>query len=157
MNACLGKMFDLKAWPLLAIFLALTATGCSSRHPIAERVELILSTATLEPTTTFELRFDDELVTPADVGKPARLSPLLIQPPLAGTFIWMSQRSIIFTPTEPMMLGRGYRFTLHAGLRSASGHPLTARLDQTLVTPAFSLLPFNPSWYVRTNAPAQPQ
>lgn len=112
---------------------------------MADGVDLVPGTWPLQPTTTYELRFSDAVVPPDLVGKQASPSPLVLRPPLAGTFVWLSQRSGVFTPTEPVKLDTEYHFTLQPGLRGANGEPLRARLDAFLRTPAFGVVESSPS------------
>ena len=92
-----------------ALCLAAVALGflvsCSQVPETSERVHLILSSESLAPSTTFELRFDEPLVDPASVGQSAQPSPLVIEPKLPGRFVWLSQRSGVFTPDQPASLG----------------------------------------------------
>ena len=126
-----------------ALCLAAVALGflvsCSQVPETSERVHLILSSESLAPSTTFELRLDEPLVDPGSVGQSARPSPLVIEPKLPGRFVWLSQRSGVFTPDQPASLGTTYRFTLQRGLKDSAGQPLNARLRRTLRTPAFAV------------------
>lgn len=99
----------------------LSLAACSSQREVSEGVELTLNTEGLEPTTTFELRFEEVVAAPGEVGRRATNSPLVITPPLAGSFEWLSRRSGLFTPSEPMALDQAYHFCLRPGLRSYRG------------------------------------
>lgn len=138
---------------LFAVFLA--ACGRPHEPGVEDGVRFIINSRELLPTSTFELRFDDAVVAAGDVGLPARESPLIVTPPLAGKFVWLSQHSGVFTPAEPTVLGTAYRFTLRRGLQRADHQPLSARLDRTLDTPQFAMTAFCPRHFNRTNAPSR--
>ncbi len=145
--------------PGLALLVLLVFwAGCSPRRQIADGVQLVLNPDTLEPTTTFELRFDQPVVRPDCVGQSATLSPLVITPALRGQFVWLSQRSGVFTPAEPAALDMEYRFQVRAGLTQADGRPLAARLDWRLRTPPLraELMCSTSSGTTDTNLPAVP-
>ncbi|HEX7652898.1 MAG TPA: hypothetical protein VF607_05295, partial [Verrucomicrobiae bacterium] len=90
-------------WLLLALGLLLTVIGC--RHSdYAQAVELVVGSDPLTPGSTFELRFTEPMVAESLVGTAAAESPLIIKPPVAGTFTWLSTRSGVFTPGEPLKL-----------------------------------------------------
>jgi uncharacterized protein YfaS (alpha-2-macroglobulin family) len=109
-----------------------------------------------EPGTTFELRFDTPMVKEDRVGLAATNSPLAIGPRLAGTFTWLSVRSGVFTPTEPLALDKTYTLTLQPGLQCADGRPCNAVLDWTITTPAFDLVASSPQ-QTDSNAYSMPQ
>ena len=117
-----------------ACFLLLAA-GCGVQKEVFDGVQLILSGEELAPTTTFELRFDEPAARPDQVGAAAEPSPLVIAPDIHGVFTWLSQRSGVFTPDEPLALDTAYRFTLRPALRQPDGQPLHARLRHVLRTP----------------------
>ena len=80
-----------------------------------------MSLDTPTPAMTFELRFVPAMIKENEVGVPATNSPLVITPPLAGTFTWLSPHSGAFTPTEPLALGQRYELNLRRGLQQADG------------------------------------
>jgi uncharacterized protein YfaS (alpha-2-macroglobulin family) len=133
-------------------------SGCPVRQQISDGVQLVLNPDTLEPTTTFELRFEQPVVPPDRVGQTPEVSPLVITPALRGQFVWLSQRSGVFTPTEPATLDTEYRFQLRAGLTQADGRPLAARLDRRWRTPPLraELMRSTPFGTADTNLPAVP-
>src|SRR5262245_18886520 len=124
----------------LALALLLAAiTGCSQRDH-SGRVELVIGSSPLTPTTTFELRFDSIMVKGDQVGQPAAISPLVIRPHRAGTFTWLSSRTGLFTPTEPLALNTSYELSLQPGLTCADGRTSDATLHRTVTTPAFGVI-----------------
>ncbi len=74
------------------------------------------------------------------VGLPATNSPLIIQPPLAGQYIWLSTRSGVFTPTEPLALNTSYHLALQPGLTGADGQRCDATLRWSVSTPPFRVI-----------------
>jgi uncharacterized protein YfaS (alpha-2-macroglobulin family) len=109
-----------------------------------------------EPGTTFELRFDSPMTGEDRVGLTATNSPLVIDPRLAGTFTWLSVRSGVFTPAEPLALDKTYTLTLQPGLQCADGHPCDAALDWTVTTPPFDLIASSPQ-QTDSNAYSMPE
>ncbi|MEY2563002.1 MAG: hypothetical protein QOH88_1195, partial [Verrucomicrobiota bacterium] len=47
-------------------------------------MQLLLSSRRLEPTSTFELRFATEVVASEEIGKVAKVSPLVFSPAVEG-------------------------------------------------------------------------
>lgn len=99
---------------LLCLFLASPAPA----------VELIVEPEILSPTSTIELRFDTPMVDKAEVGKVAKVSPLLTKPPIAGEFKWTSTRSGQFRFTEAPSFATTYEFSLLEGIKDTSGNAL---------------------------------
>lgn len=64
-----------------SLFLAIFA--CAPLFAQAPPAQLLLPSRTLEPNSTFELRFATEMVGAEDVGKPGTVSPLLLEPKLS--------------------------------------------------------------------------
>ena len=104
----------------------------------------------------FELRFPARIVNPSEIEVPTTQSPLVITPPLAGTFTWLSPHSGRFVPSEPLALDCRYELSLRPGLRNAEGQPVKAVLRRTLTTPAFGLIRYPPR-HPNTNASSQPE
>ena len=92
------------------------------------------------PATTFELRFESVMVKGDQVGLPATSSPLVIHPRLAGTYTWLSPRSGVFTPAEPLALNTRYELSLEPGLHCADGQPSAATLHRMVTTPPFGII-----------------
>ncbi len=114
--------------------------SCRPPEDQSEHVQLVLNTPTLEPTTTFEVRFEEPMVDAAAVGGRVDPSPLVMSPPLPGEFRWLSTRSGVFTPSAPPALGTGYEVTLRPGLRTADGQTSRARLDRFFQTPGLEVI-----------------
>ena len=108
---------------LFAAAVALLLVGCDLHQSRSQHVELILNPAPPGPATTFELRFDESMVRPDKIGRPAEPSPLVFDPVLGGVFTWLSARSGTFVPSEPLALDHRYKLSLRRGLIRADGRP----------------------------------
>ncbi len=84
-------MFRRVSFPLCLLFANLSLGA----EPAAQ---LLLPSKTLEPKSTFELRFAAEMVPADQIGKPAEPSPLVFDPPVEGRFVWVSTRSGSLAP-----------------------------------------------------------
>jgi uncharacterized protein YfaS (alpha-2-macroglobulin family) len=105
---------------------------------------------------TFELRFETPMVKGGEIGVATPSAPLIITPPLKGTFTWLSPRSGVFTPKEPLALDTTYRLHLAQDLRNANGNRSKATLDWTVTTAPFSLVEHRPR-QGSTNAFSDPE
>ncbi len=145
----------------LALLLLLSTSAPTARLRAApndsEGVRLVLSTKEIAPTTTFELRFDEPMVAYENVGSTASTSPLVITPALPGKFVWLSQRSGVFTPDAAPALGADYHLSLGKNLRKADGQPAAAALDAHVQTPPMSVTKIRPSSFPEKNAPSSPK
>ena len=117
-------------WFALISLLVVTAAVAQERA-----VQLLLPSRQLEPTSTFELRFANEMVPADQLGKVAAVSPLVFAPPIEGQFVWLSSRSGTFAPKGVLPLGTKYQISLRPGLKDAAGRALTATLKETAETP----------------------
>jgi alpha-2-macroglobulin len=120
----------MRPFSFAVIFLLATTAVAEERA-----VQLLLPSRQLEPTSTFELRFANEMVAADQVGKPAALSPLIFAPAMDGQFVWLSTRSGTFAPKGVLPLGTKYQISLRAGLKDAAGRAVTAALKETAETP----------------------
>lgn len=135
------------------------ATVLFVAHALAETpAQLILNSEKVEPTTTFEVRFNEPMVDGTAVGKKADVSPVEIVPPVKGNFVWLSTRSGVFTPEEALPLSTTFRFHLKPKLKNAGGETITGDLDATVESPAFGLKGwFTPAYFSTENAPNNPR
>ncbi len=135
-----------RSWPatlfaVLSVALLFTLLHHAARVPgadVSDGAQLLLSTAALQANSTFELRFDEPVAAPEELDHPGVRVPVEVVPPLRGEWVWLSRRSGIFTPAEPMDLGARYTFQLRPGLRTSAGALVSARLQRSFVTPAFT-------------------
>ncbi|MCX6903445.1 MAG: hypothetical protein NTW03_08210, partial [Verrucomicrobia bacterium] len=142
-------------WAVPAMAL-LVAASCGRQETVSKGAHLVLPEGELGATTTFEIRFDEPVARPDEVGKVAIESPLEIVPEVHGNFTWLSQRSGVFSPDEPLKLRTAYQVKLRAGMKGPDGQPLRARLRQTVRTPPFKVTAWTPR-ESRTNASALPE
>ena len=68
----------------LALFGAAAAPPQSEPPNESRGVHFVLGTQQISPTTTFELRFEQQMVPPQKVGLVAADSPLVITPGVSG-------------------------------------------------------------------------
>lgn len=122
--------------------------GCG-RPAEGERGVHLLHTGTeLEPTSTFEFRFEQPVIEAAQVGTVARPCPLQITPWLPGEWTWLSRRSGVFRPSAPPRLGTEYRLSLAWG---------EARCERRLHAPPFGLETDAYRGFDTNDAPATPR
>ena len=126
----------LRSFWLALIFATAASALAQERNPAAvgdrgystRAVQLLLPSRQLEPTSTFELRFPNEMVPANMVGKAATVSPLVFTPPMEGQFVWLSSRSGTFTPKGALPLGTKYQISLRAGFKDGAGRALAGRM-----------------------------
>ena len=125
--------------------------------PTFNGVRLVLDSEEVSPTTTFELRFEQAMVPPQSAGLVAQTSPLVIKPPLKGNFTWLSQRSGVFVPTEPLALATDYQLRLAPNLKNAEGKLADAKLVAECNTPPMQVTDTSPSGFKEKDAPSNPK
>jgi len=116
----------------LAVFGLVSALG-------APPPTIHLTANALNPSTTFEARFDCQMVADEMVGKTAPISPLEFRPALQGKFTWLDHFRGVFKPTEPPGLDTAYTVSLTDGTADAKGEPLPDSWSKTLETPAMEI------------------
>jgi uncharacterized protein YfaS (alpha-2-macroglobulin family) len=114
-----------------ALIFSLAVTTFAEDRP----VQLLIPSHQLDATSTFELRFANEMVPADQIGKPAGMSPLVFAPPIDGQFIWLSTRSGTFAPKGILPLGTRYQLTLRSGVKDAAGREVKSSLRETVETP----------------------
>jgi hypothetical protein len=118
-----------------ALALLLCAPLLAQQQP----VQLLLPSRTLEPRSTFEVRFASDMVAAEQIGKPVDPSPLVLEPAVPGRFIWLSKRSGSFAPEGILPLGTKFRISLRTGLTDAAGKTVRSTLRETAETPPFRI------------------
>jgi alpha-2-macroglobulin len=136
--------------------LGATLNACRQAPDWSEGVELVMSSDTPTPAMRFELRFEAAMVRDSAIGVPATNCPLVITPPLAGIFTWLSGHSGVFVPSEPLALDRRFELSLRPNLQSADGQLARAVLHRTVATPSFGLNATCPR-QANTNASSEPE
>ncbi len=132
---------------LAAAALALLA-GCGGAPALERGVHFMSESDQLEPTTTFEFRFEQAAVGADRVGTVAMPSPLAIAPDLPGEWTWLSRRSGVFRPDSSPLLGREYRLSLVWGQ--------DVRLERRLRTPPFEVIRVVPDDFNRERVSCTP-
>lgn len=133
----------------------LFSLSLSAAEPPAE---LLLPSRTLEPNSTFEVRFANEMVRADQIGKPVAISPLVFEPAVAGRFTWLSTRSGSFAPDGVLPLGTKFKISLRGGVKDAAGREVPARLRETAETPPFRVKGASAiSYIVKENATVLPR
>jgi uncharacterized protein YfaS (alpha-2-macroglobulin family) len=126
------------------LLVHLSLFGMMSAAVAAEKeVELLTDAEFLQPTSTFEFRFANPVVSREEVGTVAANSPIVIQPALAGNFTWLSQRSGVFVPTAPPALGVQLAATIRPDFRDLNGKPVGQSFRAVLKTPAYAITAVN--------------
>src|ERR1700719_3846172 len=134
-----------------SFWLALLFCLATSVFAEERAVQLLLPSRRLDPTSTFELRFATEMVPSDQIGKPEKISPLVLTPAVDGQFIWLSTRSGTFAPKGFLPLGTKYQISLRAGLKDAAGREVKSALRENVETPPLRVKG------VDVLAPADPQ
>jgi len=141
------------AWFVLSVLPSRFTSAQTPEHA----AQLLLPSRHLQATTTFEVRFAEEMVSADQIGKTTE-SPLLFEPALQGQFVWLSTRSGSLAPSQPFPLGTKVKISLRPGLRNAAGKESSARLDEMAETPPMRLKGSTmPGRSDSENAPAVPR
>ncbi len=119
-------------------------------------VQLRLTTREIDPTTRFEVVFDEPMVEADRIGSAGESSPLRVDPPIEGEFVWRSRRVGVFQPTDPLALDTTYRFQLRPSLRRADGRQWSERLRRDIQTPGLSLVVQQDESWKASGLPAFP-
>src|SRR3954447_3930968 len=118
-----------------SFWLAITFSLATTTLAKGQAVQLLLPSRQLEPASTFELRFANEMVPATDIGKVAPVSPLVFSPGVEGQFVWLSTRSGTFAPKGILPLGTKYQIALRNGLKDTAGREVKSTLRETAETP----------------------
>ncbi|MBV8482761.1 MAG: hypothetical protein JO077_07850 [Verrucomicrobia bacterium] len=114
-------------------------TMVSAALAAQKEVELLTDAEFLQPTSTFEFRFVTPVVSREEVGTVATNPPIKIEPAIAGTFTWLSQRSGVFVPTAAPPLGSGLVVTIRSDFRDLNGKPIGQAFRTVLKTPPYGI------------------
>ena len=93
----------------------------------------------LLPSSAFELRFNERMVSDDNVGKPGTDAPLQLKPAVPGKWVWVSSQSGVFQLSEPPPLGTEIHLTLRSNLQNAEGKAFRGSLKESFATPPFRL------------------
>ena len=89
----------------------------------------------LGPATELEVRFPSAMIAAGREAQAKGQSPLSIEPPVRGRFVWLSQRSGLFISSEPFALGTRYTIRPRSGLKTLAGKPVAIGVLGKLATP----------------------
>lgn len=143
---------------LTLLAVAFFGLFCAARQAdAAVEAKLVLSTRELSPTTTFEIRFSEPVVRPDLIGASGAASPIVFRPAVEGSFVWLSERSGVFSPKTALPLGTTYRITLRRGLTGLDDKPLNASLNEVVTVPAMQMTGSYPRRYRSHNATSRPK
>ncbi len=117
--------------------LALSA-ALSLRAAEPPPAELIADAPFLQPASTLEFRFARPMVSRDDVGVIAKEMPVAIEPPVAGSFTWLSRSSGVFVPENAWPLSAQFSVALRPGVKAADGKGLAGDFRAKLQTPPFT-------------------
>ena len=117
--------------------------------------EITISPARLAPESTINLVFPTPMVKAEAVGKPAPVSPLKIEPALAGVFEWTSSRSGLYKLKQVPRFSQDYVFQLNDGLLDLEGKKLSTAVLDTVSTAGFTVVDQDPKWFGSHDIPRQ--
>lgn len=123
----------MKTLSFLTLFTSLVSSSFA-----ADSAKLILREPELKPSSAFEVRFTEPMVSGDAVGKQVE-SPLVITPSITGKWSWMSDSSGVFMPSEPPPLSTTFKFSLRSGLKNMAGKTVKALFKETAWTPSFGV------------------
>ncbi len=147
------------ALPRLLAALGLTTLLLAAPTRAAEPTAQLITNAIDKgnPNATFTIRFAKPMVEAANVGKVAEATPVELQPAAKGKFTWLSTRSGVFAPEEPLPLSTTFRFAFSAGAKDMAGEALSGEIEPTFQTPGLTLKGSHSTSYIdKDNARAEP-
>ena len=119
--------------------------------------EIDIQPQELAPDSSIEVRFPTSMVAKERVGTVEPVSPLAVQPELAGEFKWTSTRSGLYKLTQPPKFNATYSFKLKPGLKDVEGKSLsTEQLDEVNSAP-FRIIDQYPKWFDKSDAARSPK
>ena len=129
---------------------ATPATPAPAPAPV---VTWLSTTRLLTAETTVELRFPTNMVQtwtgePMPLDDAGGLVPLTVTPSLRGTWVWRSQLSGVFVPSEEPRRDQVYTFSVRPDQRDLQGRPLpTPQPTLELKAPGLKLTARHPNWF----------
>lgn len=144
--------------PLIACLALATLLLVTASRGAEAAAQLIGNTLDKSnPNATFTIRFAKPMVESASVGKVADPAPVELQPAAKGKFTWLSTRSGVWAPEEPLPLSATYRFAFRQGAKDMAGEVLTGEIEPTFQTPGLTLKGTHSTSYIdKDNATAEP-
>lgn len=124
--------------PLISVLIALSAFIVLPTMGAESEAVRMIGTPMLQPGSTLEFRFQEVMITPDRLGA-AESSPIIFEPPLSGTFTWLSTQSGIFLPEGPLPLGESWTMRTSDAWKLPDGRTWDAPFSETASTPAFGV------------------
>jgi len=138
----------------LALGLLLSVSGLAA----PPTVDFIETSGQPSPGRTLEVRFSQDMIASAEVGKPIDESPLETVPSVPGKWTWQSMRSGVFVPGEAWPLGSTIQIRLRDGLKTLAGEVMPEDWHRTLDMPPFAVQGWtNLSYRSESDASAEPE
>jgi uncharacterized protein YfaS (alpha-2-macroglobulin family) len=142
------------------VFAAWIAAAFSTLPALADKAGIhLVVESPIQPTSTFEVRFEEPMVAAGGIGKAAESPVIIFRPEVKGSFVWLSQRSGTFKPEAPLALSTNYRVNLAPGLKAADGQLLDGdEWSEKIETPPMQIKGWNtPGWHQEQDASAEPK
>ena len=96
--------------------------------------------AHVEGAAPLRWRFSAPMAAAAEIGRPPAETPVRFNPPVAGRFVWKSDRELTFTPDEPWPLCRAFEATLDEALADRRGRPISGERSFTVYSAPLNVL-----------------
>ena len=117
--------------------------------PVAIKVltaDIAINPPTLSPESTIEIRFPTPMIPKERVGSTEPTSPVVVEPPLTGTFQWTSSRSGQFRLSQTPRFSQSYRFSMRAGLKDLEGTVIASGILDEVTSDQFRIVEQYPKW-----------
>lgn len=138
-------LFVSQAAPSKSKGTSTTKTAVKSDTPL--EASLTIQPPELSPASTIEVVFPTPMIAKERIGTKETDSPLVVTPPLAGAFEWVSTRSGLYRLSQVPKFNATYDFKLRAGLRDAAGKSLSGETLATVESAKFRLIDQYPRWF----------
>ncbi len=96
--------------------------------------------ATVEGAAPLRWRFSAPMVAAEEVGRAPAEPPARLNPPVAGRFVWRSERELVFTPDDSWPLCREFDAQLDDALADRRGRPVGGERAFRFTTPPLQFL-----------------
>ncbi|HYF34627.1 MAG TPA: hypothetical protein VD994_05000, partial [Prosthecobacter sp.] len=131
-------------------------TAAAKLEPALE-ASLNIEPAELSPSSTIELVFPTPMIAKERIGSKETESPLVLTPPLNGTFEWISSRSGHYRLTQAPKFNATYDFKLRPGLRDLAGKSLSTETLASAESARFRIIDQHPKWFNDEDARRAPR
>ena len=93
----------------------------------------------LTPKSTFQVIFDQAIITDEEVGKTEPNNLITITPHIPGNIHWKAGNIAQFVPSAPLAISTTYTFQLKSGLTDINGKKLPSIKLKTIESKAFTI------------------